>query len=150
MSRFVGRDDGCWENLSILNGCLKTMTVASKFGRFQPGIFCHVVPVAQPDRTVVQRIGSFMTPGASATAGKECFALVQRSTPGPWYQASLAFSQAGFATIERQEGVRFDIDRFMFDDGTRMSDLQRQARRAAETGVLGIAFMPSRYTAEAA
>jgi LacI family transcriptional regulator len=98
----------------------------------------------------VERSGSFMTPGVSATAGKDCYALVQRSTPGPWYQASLAFSQAGFATIERQEGVRFDIDRFVFDDVTRMSDLQRQARRAAEAGVLGIAFMPSRYQAEAA
>jgi LacI family transcriptional regulator len=98
----------------------------------------------------IDRSGSFMTPGASATAGKECYALVQRSTPGPWYQASLAFSQAGFATIEREEGVRFEIDRFMFDDGTRMADLQRQARRAAEAGVLGIVFMPSRYQAEAA
>ena len=98
----------------------------------------------------IERSGSFMTPGASATAGKECYALVQRSTPGPWYQASLAFSQAGFATIEREEGVRFEIDRFMFDDGTRMADLQRQARRAAEAGVLGIVFMPSRYQAEAA
>jgi predicted TIM-barrel fold metal-dependent hydrolase len=38
----------------------------------------------------------------------------------------------------------------MFDDGTRMADLQRQARRAAEAGVLGIVFVPSRYQAEAA
>jgi LacI family transcriptional regulator len=76
--------------------------------------------------------------------------LVQRSTPGPWYQASLAFSQAGFATIQHQEGVRFEVDRFAFDDETRAADLQRQARRAAEAGVLGIVFMPSRYKASAA
>jgi LacI family transcriptional regulator len=98
----------------------------------------------------VDRSGSFMTPGVSATAGKEYYALIQRSTPGPWYEASLAFSQAGFATIERQEGVRFELDRFTFGDGTRLADLQRQARRAAEAGVLGVVFMPSRYKAEAA
>jgi LacI family transcriptional regulator len=98
----------------------------------------------------VGRSGSFMTPRTSATAGKESYALVLRSTPGPWCQTSMAFSQAGFATLERQEGVRFEIDRFVFDDGTRLADLQRQARRAAEAGVLGIVFMPSRYRAEAA
>ena len=98
----------------------------------------------------VERSGSFMAPGASGTAGKECYALVQRSTPGPWYQASLAFSQAGFATIQRQEAIKFEIDRFRFDDATPIADLQRQARRAAKAGVLGIVFMPSRYKAEAA
>jgi LacI family transcriptional regulator len=33
----------------------------------------------------VERSGSFMTPGASATAGEECYALVQRSTEDPWF-----------------------------------------------------------------
>ena len=98
----------------------------------------------------VERSGSFMTPSVSTMAGKECYALVQRSTPGPWYQASLAFSQAGFVAIQGQEGVRFEIDQFRFDDDTRTADLQRQARRAARAGVLGIVFMPSRYKAEAA
>jgi LacI family transcriptional regulator len=98
----------------------------------------------------VERSGSFMTLGALDTAGNGCYALVQRSTPGPWYEASLAFSQAGFATIQRQEGVRFEIDRFRFDDETRMADFQHQARRAAKAGVLGVVFMPSRYKAEAA
>jgi LacI family transcriptional regulator len=98
----------------------------------------------------VDRSGSFVTPGKSATGGRECYALVQRSTPGPWFQASLAFSQAGFATIERQDGVHFNVDQFHFDESTRLPDLQRQARRAAEAGVLGIVFMPSRYKVEAA
>jgi LacI family transcriptional regulator len=98
----------------------------------------------------VERSGSFMTRSASGTAGKECYALVQRSTPGPWYQASLAFSQAGFATIQREEGIKFEVDRFRFDDETRTTDLEHQARRAAKAGVLGIVFMPSRYKAEAA
>src|SRR6516165_1634672 len=94
----------------------------------------------------VERSGSFVTP---ASAGREQFALVQRSTPGPWLPASLAFIQAGFAAIARQEGVRFEVDRFAFDEATRPADLRRQARRAAEAGVSAVVFMPSRYKDEA-
>src|SRR5271155_3716360 len=41
----------------------------------------------------VERSGSFMTPATWVVDGRECYALVQRSTPGPWFQASLALSQ---------------------------------------------------------
>ncbi len=53
----------------------------------------------------VERSGSFVTPAAAVASG-ERYALVQRSTPGPGLQASLAFTQAGFAAIRRQEGDR--------------------------------------------
>jgi LacI family transcriptional regulator len=95
----------------------------------------------------VERSGSFLSP---ATEVRECYALVQRSTPGPWYQASLSFSNAGFAAVARQEGVRFEVDCFQFDESTRPADLHRQARRAARAGVSGLIFMPSRYKDEAA
>jgi LacI family transcriptional regulator len=98
----------------------------------------------------VERSGSFVTTAVPAADGQECYALVRRSTPGPWFQASLSFSQVGFATIQRHEGVRFDTDLFQFDDATRRSDLQLQARRAVEAGVTGVVFLPSRYKAEAA
>jgi LacI family transcriptional regulator len=98
----------------------------------------------------VDRSGSFLTPVAPAADVRECYALVQRSTPGPWYQASLSFSNAGFAAVARQEGVRFEVDRFAFDEATRPADFHRQARRAAEAGISGVIFMPSRHQAEAA
>jgi LacI family transcriptional regulator len=98
----------------------------------------------------VDRSGSFMMPAPSTTVEKECYALVHRSTPGPWYHASLAFSQAGFTAVQHQMGARFDVDLFSFDDGTRLADLQRQARRAVAAGVSGVVFMPSRYEADAA
>ena len=98
----------------------------------------------------VDRSGSFVAPASSAAEVAERYALVQRSTPGPWFQASLAFSHAGFAAVARQEGVRFEIDRFSFDESTRPAEFQRQARRAAEAGVSGVVFMPSRFRAEAA
>ena len=92
----------------------------------------------------VERSGSFVTPAAAAEGG-ECYALVQRSTPGPGLQASLAFTQSGFAAVRRQEGVAVELDRFHFDESTRPADLRRQARRAAEDGISGVIFMPSRY-----
>ena len=65
----------------------------------------------------VERSGSFVTP-AAAVAGGERYALVQRSTPGPGLQASLAFTQAGFAAIRRQESIAVEVDRFHFDETT--------------------------------
>jgi LacI family transcriptional regulator len=79
-----------------------------------------------------------------------CFALVLRSTPGPWFQTSTSFSQTGFAIVARREGVRFEMDRFHFDEATRPASLLRQARRAAEAGISGVVFMPSRHKPEAA
>ncbi len=91
----------------------------------------------------VERSGSFLAPAAAAKS-TERYALVQRSTPGPWLQASLAFTQAGFATIRRQERIEVEFDRFHFGEATRPADFRRQARRAAEDGVSGVIFMPSR------
>jgi LacI family transcriptional regulator len=95
----------------------------------------------------VDRSGSFLAPAPEA---RERYALVQRSTPGPWLHASLSFIQAGFAAIERRERVHFEVDRFSFDDATRPAELRRQARRASEAGLSGVVFMPSRYKDEAA
>jgi LacI family transcriptional regulator len=97
----------------------------------------------------VDRSGSFVAPVAAAENGERC-ALVLRSTPGPWLQASLVFMQAGFAAIDRQEGIVVEADRFHFDQATRPVDLRRQARRAAEDGVSGVIFMPSRHDDESA
>lgn len=95
----------------------------------------------------VERSGSFVAP-APARSGGEHYALVQRSTPGPGFQASLAFTRAGFAAVRRQEGIRVEEDRFHFDETTRPAELRRQARRAAEEGVSGVIFMPSRLSDE--
>jgi LacI family transcriptional regulator len=97
----------------------------------------------------VDRSGSFVAPVGAAEGGERC-AVVLRSTPGPWLQASLAFMQTGFAAVDRQEGIVVEADRFHFDQATRPVDLRRQARRAAEDGVSGVIFMPSRHDDESA
>ncbi len=54
----------------------------------------------------VERSGSFIATKPSAGDGTERYALVLRSTPGPWFQASITFSRAGFTSIERQLGAQ--------------------------------------------
>ncbi len=95
----------------------------------------------------LDRSGSFVAPAAES---RERFALVQRSTPGPGYHASLAFVQAAYAAMARQGGIKVEHDRFHFDEATRPADLRREARRAAEDGISGVIFMPSRYSDEMA
>jgi LacI family transcriptional regulator len=97
----------------------------------------------------VERSGSFVAPAVAAERA-ERVALVQRSTPGPWLQASLSVIQAGFAAIRRREGIAVDVDRFHFGRATRLADFRRQTRTAAEEGVSGVIFMPSRHEDEAA
>ena len=98
----------------------------------------------------VDRSGSYVAPAAPSQGALEHYALVQRSTPGPWLHASLSFSRAGFATVERLEGIRFDVDRFSFGESAKPAELHRHVRRAVEAGVSGVIFMPSRYKDEAA
>ncbi len=74
----------------------------------------------------VERSGSFMTAKPLSVDNAEQYALVLRSTPGPWFQASVSFSQSGFARIEQQVGARFDVDRFHFDEITRPSYFARR------------------------
>lgn len=97
----------------------------------------------------VERSGSFVARTIPAASGDR-FALVQRSTPGPWLQASQTFMQAGFTAVRRQQGTEVELDQFHFDDATRPLDFRRQARRAVEDGVSGVVFMPSRHADEAA
>jgi LacI family transcriptional regulator len=98
----------------------------------------------------VNRSGSFLVSAAPSIGTAERFALVLRSTPGPWFQTSISFSQAGFIAVERQEGIRFEVDRFHFDEAMRPANLLRQVRRAVEAGISGVVFMPSRHNSEAA
>ena len=91
----------------------------------------------------LDRSGSFVAPAAERS---DCFALVLRSTPGPGYHASLAFAQAGFADLARQQGIKIEHDRFHFGDAARPAELRRQARCAAEDGISGVILMPSRVS----
>jgi len=99
----------------------------------------------------VERSGSYVIRPEAAGAGeRQRWALVVRSTPGPFLQASRTFMHGGFAATESERGDRFETDRFDLASSRRPSELLRQARRAAEEGVRGVFFMPSRHSAEAA
>ena len=96
----------------------------------------------------VDRSGSFLAEPARATNGR--WALVQRSTPGPWLEASLSFGRAGFDAVARSEGVGFEAGHFDLDaPGPSLgATLRRQARAAADAGVRGVFLMPSRVSDE--
>ena len=77
--------------------------------------------------------------------------MVQRSTPGPWLEASLTFARSGFDIVARREGVRFEGGHFPLDlPGANLdAGLRRQAQVAADGGVRGVFLMPSRISSEA-
>ncbi len=93
----------------------------------------------------IDRSGSYLAKPDEEGAG-ERWALVLRSTPGPWLQASLSFARSGFDLVARREGVRFEPDIFSIDDDAppQRARLRRQSRAAADAGVRGVFLMPSR------
>jgi LacI family transcriptional regulator len=99
---------------------------------------------------VVDRSGNYRTELESGSAVQERWTLVLRSTPGPWFMASVSFMQSGFAAAAQREGARLEVDHFELDEPKRAADFRRQADRAVEAGISGIFMMPSRVSAEAA
>ncbi len=99
---------------------------------------------------VVDRSGNYRASAAAESPSKERWAVVQRSTQGPWFQASVSFMQSGFAAVAKREGVKFDTDRFPLDESNSKADLQRQINTAVQDGILGVFMLPSRVSAESA
>ena len=96
------------------------------------------------------RSGSYVAPLAPPSAAPGCWALCIRATPGPWYQASLSVTRAGFDSLARTgEGLRLDVDSLDFREVTTPVELRRRVESAAEGGVSGVFFMPSRHGEEA-
>ena len=98
----------------------------------------------------VERSGSYLADDGSAAEIKERWALVLRSTTGPWRQASLSYMEEGFGVVGRREGIHFEVDRFDFDDLTPLEELRRQVKRGSEAGVSGVIMLPSRADVRAA
>ncbi|QEH37158.1 HTH-type transcriptional regulator DegA [Aquisphaera giovannonii] len=92
----------------------------------------------------IDRSGSYATPRAQAAAA-DCWALVLRNTPGPWWHASHSFALSAFESAAHAEGSRFDPDCFDLDGpAARESHFRRQAREAVASGIRGVFLMPSR------
>jgi LacI family transcriptional regulator, galactose operon repressor len=75
----------------------------------------------------------------------EHYALLLRSTPGPWQAASRSVPLAGFVAAAREQSIPLEVDLFELDESTTRPELHRQARKAADLGVDGLFFMPTRH-----
>ncbi|WP_435011190.1 LacI family DNA-binding transcriptional regulator [Tundrisphaera lichenicola] len=98
----------------------------------------------------VGRSRSFLVKEAKSEADPvrpiERYALFLRSTPGPWQLASRSIPVAGFLAAAGELDVQIDYERFDLDDPARSADPARQVAEAAELGVRGLFFMPSRHS----
>ncbi len=86
-------------------------------------------------------------PGGAGPGGR--WALCFRTTPGPWQRAAWSVTMGGFEALAASAGLEFAADAFAIGEGTAPDAIDAQARRAAEAGVSGLFFLPSR-TGEAA
>ena len=96
------------------------------------------------------RSGSYVAPAEAPTPPPGGWALCLRATPGPWYQASLSVTRAGFdALAESGGGTRIDVESLEFGEFPGPEELKRRVDSAAEGGVSGVFLMPSRQGPEA-
>src|SRR4051812_23568276 len=91
----------------------------------------------------VARSGCFV-----ATAGPtgERWALCQRVTSGPWQRAAASLFEGGFEAAARKQSFSFFPDLLALDDATAEADVRRQVAAAADAGVGGVFFLPSRVS----
>jgi LacI family transcriptional regulator len=104
----------------------------------------YLLPEAGP--TIIPGPGSWGVPGLDV--GR--YGLLLRSTPGPWQAASLSVPVAGFVAAARERSIPLEVDLFDLGPATARVELDRQVGKAADLGVTGVFFMPSRLNDELA
>ena len=155
--------------MSMSNGNPKYLEVASQLegqiraGKWDGGKMPSVRGIAQlnkvsvvtasralqvlRDRGLIQTIsrsGCYRIPPPSA----ERWALVLRLTPGPWHQATLGMTRAGFEALARREPMHLEPDLFPLAPDLTARDLAALVHRARERGVRGVFLLPSRCSEE--
>jgi LacI family transcriptional regulator len=97
------------------------------------------------DRGLIQTIsrsGCYRIPPPTA----ERWALVLRLTPGPWHQATLGMTRAGFEALARRDPMHLESDLFPLAAGIADRDLLALVRHARDRGVSGVFLLPSRHS----
>ncbi|QDU22603.1 HTH-type transcriptional regulator GalR [Urbifossiella limnaea] len=89
----------------------------------------------------VERSGSFRQPPASA----DRWALVLRTTAGPWQADTRTLARAGFEAVARRRPMHLEPD--LFPAGFAADDVPALTRQAKERGVRGVFLLPSRACA---
>ncbi len=96
------------------------------------------------------RLGSYLAPTAPVEGLTTRWALCFRVTPGPWQQATLSTTRAGFQQMARRRGIELDTESFAEGAVGGLAELRRRVERAAAAGVSGLFFLPSRVSGASA
>ncbi len=98
----------------------------------------------------VDRSGSYIARPEPRPSGSSSWALCLRTTPGPWYHASISVTRDGFdALAGRLPGPRVDVETLDLREVPPPAELRRRVRSAAEAGIAGVFLLPSRHSPEA-
>jgi LacI family transcriptional regulator len=93
--------------------------------------------------STVNRGGCFLARKAAANGR---FALILRTTPGPYQRTAANVTRIGFAAVAEQLGLSLNDDPFPLDVPEK--ELTRQVRLAAADGLRGLFLMPARVNDE--
>lgn len=89
----------------------------------------------------LERSGSYIMPEGPRPRR---WALCLRLTPGPLVQASAEVALVGYRKLQERRTEMFLTDLFEFQEGRDVAAWSTQIRAAAEAGVSGVFFLPSR------
>lgn len=90
----------------------------------------------------IERSGCYRIPPPSA----DRWAVVIRTTPGPWHRATLSASRAGFEAVARREPMHLEFDAFRLHAGVTAGEVAAAAASARADGVKGVFLLPSRIS----
>lgn len=90
----------------------------------------------------VERSGCFRVP----PPGADRWALVLRTTPGPWLKATLALARVGFEALARRDPMHLENDLFPLAPGMTDAEIDALIGQAKEAGVRGAFLLPSRHS----
>jgi len=98
----------------------------------------------------VGRSGSYLTsapaPSSAPARARERYAVLLRSTPGPWQRASMSAPLAGFEAAGRANGCLIETGCFDPERTAGPAELRARVGAAVALGVGGVFFMPSRLS----
>lgn len=91
----------------------------------------------------VERSGCFRVAAASA----DRWALVLRTTHGPWQAGTRTLARAGFEALARRRPMHLEDEPFALAPGMTAAAVAPLARAAKDRGVKGVFLLPSRISA---
>jgi LacI family transcriptional regulator len=90
----------------------------------------------------IERSGCYRVPPPAA----DRWALVARTTPGAWQQATYGLVRGGFDAVARREPMHLEADLFPPSSGPDEHAAHALVRRAKDAGVGGVFLLPSRLS----